>query len=302
MENNEDVGNDFAKIIRSKKDVWSSNVESYFITLMEEEVKKGNRRTTTLTKGAWRYIREELKRKFDREYTYDQFKNKFNQLRARWKNFTTLLKMEVGLGYNSSTGQIIATNDQWKKLCEKYKFGKQFKKKGCLHYDKLCVIFDGTILSGTNQYTKSPSISDDNDSDGDKNFDEDEDSHQLKRKANISKDSEKRKARESVQMPCVKALTSFGETRKKKKLEILEKMSASHVTVSTTNATGEGHGENMQDKDLLLTCVAVLQGLQGIDSASFTKALHLLKEDALWRDVFMALSDDRKKDWVLNLV
>ena len=38
-----------------------------------------------------------------------------------------------------------------------------------------------------------------------------------------------------------------------------------------------------------------------IDGASFTKALKLLKEDATWREIFLALSDEPKRDWVLNI-
>ena len=57
-------------------------------------------------------------KKIGKKYTKDQFKNKFNQLRRKWKDFTNLIKMEISLGYNSTNGQIIATDDEWKKLCE----------------------------------------------------------------------------------------------------------------------------------------------------------------------------------------
>lgn len=79
---------------------------------MEEEVKKGNRQTTTLTKLAWKHIREALKAKFGKEYSMEQFKNNFNQLRGRWKHFTNLIKIETGLGYNSTTKQIIASDEE----------------------------------------------------------------------------------------------------------------------------------------------------------------------------------------------
>jgi len=52
LDENEVVGDDMVEIPHTKKDIWSQNVESHFITLMEEEVKKGNRQTTTLTRLA----------------------------------------------------------------------------------------------------------------------------------------------------------------------------------------------------------------------------------------------------------
>ncbi|KHN37446.1 hypothetical protein glysoja_047971 [Glycine soja] len=89
LDENEVVGDDMVEIPHTKKDIWSQNVESHFITLMEEEVKK---------------------------------------------------------------------DDEWKKLCE-------FKKKSCLHYDELSIIFGDTAAFGANQHpsTKSPSTNDDDD-------------------------------------------------------------------------------------------------------------------------------------------
>ncbi|KAG4946031.1 hypothetical protein JHK87_042038 [Glycine soja] len=274
---------------------------------MENEVKKDNKQITILTKGAWRYLKKELNMKLGKEYTPDLFKKKSNQLKGKWNDLTSLLKMETGLGDKSSTRRIIAINDQWNKLCEKYTFAKQFKKEECLHYDKLCVVVWDKTPSSANQHpsTKSPSINDDDDNEEDTNFDQEGDVHQPKRKTivHVSEDKKKLKARKSDQMTFANALTNFGETQNK--LEILEKMSADHVTTSTFSATGEVNGQksqnNKQDKESILACVRILQGLQGIDGASFTKALKLLKEDALWRCVFLALSDERKKDWALNL-
>lgn len=64
---------------------------------------------------------------------------------------------------------------------QKYKSAKQFKKKGCSHYDKLCVISGDTTASGVNQYasTRSPSISNDDGNEGDNDFDNEGHSHDI---------------------------------------------------------------------------------------------------------------------------
>ncbi|KAL5133337.1 hypothetical protein HKD37_03G006673 [Glycine soja] len=66
-------------------------------------------------------------------------------------------------------------------ILQKYKTTKQFKKKGCLHYDKLSTIFGDTIASSANQHpsTKSPSISDDDDGE---EHDDDQDEHSSQKK------------------------------------------------------------------------------------------------------------------------
>ncbi|WJX71628.1 hypothetical protein P8452_55604 [Trifolium repens] len=62
--------------------------------------------------------------------------------------------------------------------------------------------------------------------------------------------------------------------------------------------------EYVQDNEAnqkLISCIHILEKLEGIGGGPFTKALKILKEDSLWRDVFLALSDDRRKDFVLNI-
>ncbi|KAF4388363.1 hypothetical protein G4B88_013200 [Cannabis sativa] len=47
-------------IDNSEASVWPEKHEEIFIELMEEEVLKGNRNTTTFTKQSWKRIKEEL--------------------------------------------------------------------------------------------------------------------------------------------------------------------------------------------------------------------------------------------------
>ncbi|KAG5035422.1 hypothetical protein JHK87_010332 [Glycine soja] len=51
-----------------------------------------------------------------------------------------------------------------------------------------------------------------------------------------------------------------------------------------------------------MTFLSILKKLEGIDVAHFTKAVKALEDDPCWRDVFLAISDDQKKDIVSNAV
>ena len=44
-----------------------------------------------------------------------------------------------------------------------------------------------------------------------------------------------------------------------------------------------------------------LDKLDGIDGAAYAKAVEKFHDDELWREMFLQMSDGRKKDWVLNL-
>lgn len=117
--NNEAMGDDDVVEVESigGPGVWNDNIESFLISLIEDEVKKWYRPTTTLTKPAWRFIKEKLKEKTKKDYSEEQLKNKYNQLRQRWKDISKILE-ETGIGFNAVTNQLSAEDTVWKKLYE----------------------------------------------------------------------------------------------------------------------------------------------------------------------------------------
>ncbi|XP_021863590.2 uncharacterized protein [Spinacia oleracea] len=255
-------------------------------------VKRGNRPTTTLTKPAWKTVKQRLKEESKKDYSQEQLKNKYNQLRQGWKDFGKLIG-ETGIGYNAVTYQLSAEDDVWKKLYEKHKSAKTFRRKGCKHFDKLCIIFGDTTTTGVSSHpsTKSPSDSEDeNDTDGEEGDLEKqcEDGPKNKKvKTNVNP----KKLRERVNTAMADALVAMSENSKKK-LELLEK---------NFNGSDEGGHQSVEDHDLLMECVDKLSALEGIDGASFAKATKLIHDDPLWRKMFLRFPDDRKIDFVLNL-
>ncbi|XP_062085697.1 L10-interacting MYB domain-containing protein-like [Humulus lupulus] len=146
--------------------VWTQRHEEIFIELMEEEVLKGNKKTTTFTKQSWKYIKEELCARARRNYSDMQLRNKYNQLKQKHKEFKSLLK-ENGMGYNAVTGEVSATDEVWDKLIRVNKSAKRFRKKGCKFYEKLCTIFGATTATGSNAHPSTLSPSNDGDTNDD---------------------------------------------------------------------------------------------------------------------------------------
>ena len=77
------VGSDDVVEVQSTKSdtPWPTKSEVIFIDLMDEQVAKGNRSTTTFKREVWNYILEELKNRTGYSYNHEQLKNKFNNLR-----------------------------------------------------------------------------------------------------------------------------------------------------------------------------------------------------------------------------
>ncbi|KAF4392534.1 hypothetical protein F8388_000661 [Cannabis sativa] len=173
---------------------------------MEEEVVKRNRNTTTFTKQSCKRIKEELCAQAKRSYTDKQLRNKYNLLRQKHKDFKSLLK-ETSIGFSVVAGQV-------------NKLANKFRKKGCVLYEKLCIIFGDTTATGSSAHpstldnddddamSKSPSIRNQESS-----FDEDGSKRRGKSTSTTSSLSTK-KAKFSLAL--AETLTVYNETAKRK--------------------------------------------------------------------------------------
>ncbi|CAI0383664.1 unnamed protein product [Linum tenue] len=97
---------------RDDSKIWGDKAESVFIDLLVEEVKKGNRVTSTFSPTGFANLIAGLKERLKRDYTKTQVKNKFNGLRGRLRSFKTLLS-HTGVGYEASTGFVSAEEHVW---------------------------------------------------------------------------------------------------------------------------------------------------------------------------------------------
>ncbi|KAI9097810.1 hypothetical protein K1719_025581 [Acacia pycnantha] len=117
---------------------------------MVEEVKKGNRTTSTFSKKAWKSINDEFTKQTGLDYTLHQLKNKMNKLRQEYSSFKKLLSI-YGFGWNTvwktattedaSLWDVhIKDNCQWEK----------FQKNGLPYWEQLVEIFGDVYVSGDN--------------------------------------------------------------------------------------------------------------------------------------------------------
>uniref|UniRef100_A0A803KV47 Uncharacterized protein n=2 Tax=Chenopodium quinoa TaxID=63459 RepID=A0A803KV47_CHEQI len=113
------------------------------------------------------------------------------------------------MGYNHMSFQLSAEDVVWKKLYEKHKSAKTFRKKGCKHYDKLCTIYGDTTAIGASSHpsTKSPSESEDeDDTDGEGGDSRKQCEEGPKNKNKIKPNVNRKKLRDSVNVGMADAL------------------------------------------------------------------------------------------------
>ncbi|XP_028051753.1 uncharacterized protein LOC114256328 isoform X3 [Camellia sinensis] len=91
---------------------WTALEEELYIQLMVKEVHKGNRSSTTFSRKGWKQIEQEFCEKTNKRYNNSQFRNKFNQLRTRFNDFSKLLK-EPGFTWEPVLSTVTATDAVW---------------------------------------------------------------------------------------------------------------------------------------------------------------------------------------------
>lgn len=99
---------------------WPEKNEGIFLDLMISEDAKGNRPTTTFTKGSWDYIKGQLHARTGLIYNHSQLKNKYNSLRQSYRKLRKLLNYTNGAGWDPVSGTITLQNNVWDALIKVY--------------------------------------------------------------------------------------------------------------------------------------------------------------------------------------
>lgn len=292
---NEDV----IQIDASKFDgPWSFKNETIFIDLMEEEVAKGNRPTTTFTRTSWAYIKEQLYVKTGYAYTHDQLKNKYNSLRHRYKEFKRLLSDINGKGWDPVLGTITLEEEQWTNLIKVNKKAKKFKKSGCPHYEKLMGIYGDTIAP---EYHALPSTKLSSDSEYDNKTESDtpmsNEGYGNNRDENHGQSSmcKKSKRKREVINDIMSSLKELYVENLKRRNDILEER-----LVGISSADFSETSSKARDDEDLNKCFKILNSMVDIDDKAYTKILKQLLADTTWRRAFLCIPESRRRGFINN--
>ena len=183
------------------------------------------------------------------------------------------------------------------------KHARQFKKKGCPHYDKLGRIFGKTSATGEHAHpsTLPPS---DSEEEKDPTFDPTtevdkvDDNEKAKGSSNHSRSRStaptcsRRRKKNNAMVGLTAALNVLVENSKKKNEYLEYKMSQS---TGATSSYGDSEVNTNKD-DLVDECMSALNAMEDIDGDNYSKAITKFSEGLTWRKLFLAMPDHRKRD------
>ncbi|XP_059648899.1 L10-interacting MYB domain-containing protein-like [Cornus florida] len=135
--------------------LWSTQLERCFVDIMVEEVNKGNMPSGIFTSKCWKKIAEEFKNKTNHAYNVKQLKAKFNRLRTKHCEFSTLLNETTGFGWDAETNTVTADEETWQTYLRAHPNAKCFRKKGCENYKILGVLFNMSTATGQLHYAST---------------------------------------------------------------------------------------------------------------------------------------------------
>lgn len=278
---------------------WTNSEEKLFIQIMLKEVQKGNRSSTTFSRKGWKHIEQEFCSKTTKRYNNAQFRNKFNQLRTRYHDFSKLLK-EPGFSWDPVLNAVIATDETWESYIKGNKKAKRFRKKGCPMFNELGIIYGDETAGFKDVFPLSqyPTF------DEDKLEVEDASTNDTQ-SASPSDSSESKDYTPEGTRRRPRSLTPTSHLRGKKEARIIETGEAflkeGSESPKEKNLVLNSHEKSFRSDAFSITkCVKCLESIQGVDGNTYLRAINMFK-DVDWREMFMAMSAERRLVWLASL-
>ncbi|XP_058782250.1 uncharacterized protein LOC131656577 [Vicia villosa] len=230
----------------------------------------------------------------NRCYKKEQLKAKMHRLQTMYREFHSLLQ-NSGFRWNAETNTISANAEVWQNYLQAHDKTAQFQKKGCDHYKLLEIIFDKNNASrvyhrlptqgsantnGENEFDNEPLKTE---SEGHVHVDNDSSDDYIQEVERIKHKGKRKLSVKDHQMGDARAASVARAKRYKGK----------NVEAALSNS-------NVMSYCSITKCVANLEEIEDISDDIYVKALEKFK-DCDWREMFIAMSKDRRRGWLLRL-
>ncbi|XP_028118773.1 L10-interacting MYB domain-containing protein-like [Camellia sinensis] len=144
--------------VPSVKAHWDAKSNEIFIKLYVEQVKVGHRPSTHLDRVGWENVITMFKTMTGKAYQRLQMKNHCDVLKKDWLLWNNLLRGETGLGRDTLTGAISASDEWWSKKLERYPDAAKFRRMPLQFSEDLDILFTDAAAIGEWAYTPSSGV------------------------------------------------------------------------------------------------------------------------------------------------
>ncbi|XP_027191487.1 L10-interacting MYB domain-containing protein-like [Cicer arietinum] len=289
---------------------WPDFVTKTFIDIMVDEVTKENMPNGVFHARTWNSMTIRLNSITNRSFKMDQLKAKMRRLRAMYRKFYSLLQ-NTGFGWNAKTNTVTANEEVWRNYLQVHEKTSQFQKKGCDHYKLLEILFNKNNATGVLHHSSTqdpPNTDEENELDNQYlnigsashvRVDEDDSDDDIQAMERVSRSGKQKvqviSKKESTSQQMGHALVAWAQAS----LARAEKYSRDKSKDKSRDMSVEATSRVTFDCSIT-KCVAALEEIEDIPDDIYRRTLEKFK-DSDWKEMFMAMSKERKRGWVLRL-
>nr|KYP49466.1 hypothetical protein KK1_028813 [Cajanus cajan] len=245
---------------------WSPMMDQFFVELMLDQLRKGNKIGRTFKRKAWVDMTESFNDRFGCHCGRGVLRNRFNVLRRHYSSINVLLGKE-GFSWDKTQHKVVAADHVWQKCIRVHYNFRLYKTKSMPFYSGLCIIYKEVLHIG-----------------GEKNSARD--SQSLANAENealqhVGKNASGHLKRHQPKMP-----PTWNESKKARE----------HVALAVPSLTMKPKKEDNFSVDNVIT---VLQAIPGLDDDLILDACDFLEDERRGR-MFLALAAHLRKKWLLR--
>ncbi|XP_057436103.1 uncharacterized protein LOC130728606 [Lotus japonicus] len=134
-------------VINQSKIDWSPMMDHFFVELMVDQVRKGNKIGRSFDKKAWVDMTESFNDRFESHYCKVVLKNRLNVLRRHYCSINALLGKE-GFSWDKRQQKVVADDQVWQKCIRVNHNFRLYRIKSMPFYSGMCIICRDEATAG----------------------------------------------------------------------------------------------------------------------------------------------------------
>uniref|UniRef100_A0A5B7AKG0 Myb/SANT-like domain-containing protein n=1 Tax=Davidia involucrata TaxID=16924 RepID=A0A5B7AKG0_DAVIN len=125
---------------------WTPPMDQYFIELLLDQVRGGNKTGNVFSKQAWAEMIALFNDKFGFRHDTDVLKNRYKRLRKQYNDIKIL--NQSGFIWDATRQMVKADDQMWDNYIKAHPDMQTYRTKVVPHYDELCIIFGHAVADG----------------------------------------------------------------------------------------------------------------------------------------------------------
>ncbi|XWS26143.1 hypothetical protein CRYUN_Cryun26dG0005600 [Craigia yunnanensis] len=126
---------------------WTAPMDRFFIDLLLEQVREGNKIDRLFNEQAWAHMVESFNEKFGLQLDKNILENQFICLMKQYDGISDLLN-HSGFVLDEAKQMVVANNDVWEVYIKEHPDAVSYRDKFLGSYSDLCKIFEDKVLDG----------------------------------------------------------------------------------------------------------------------------------------------------------